>query len=296
MATTEIHGAQVAFTEQGTGEPLVLLHCTGSTGAQWRRLAESLEGRYRVLAPDLYGYGGTDSWSGRTAISLQDEAALIASLAEQRCGGPFHLVGHSFGGAVALRIARQWPHRVRSLTLIEPVAFHLLHEGDAVDAIALEEIAGVVDALGRALTRGDFWGGCGHFVDYWSGQGAWASMPEAKRTGLAARLGKIVLDFWTSMNDPARIADLRECEVPTLVIRGGQSPHPVRRIARHIATAMADARLAEIRAAGHMAPMTHAEQVNALITAHLDAHGAGHKLHGALAPRTVPEQVLAALA
>jgi pimeloyl-ACP methyl ester carboxylesterase len=293
MPSTTIRDTQVTYSDQGAGETVVLLHCTGGSGAQWRRLAGMLDGRYRVVAPDLYGYGGTDHWAGRAPISLEDEAALIASLME-RFEGPVHLVGHSFGGAVALRIARQWPQRIRTLTLIEPVAFHLLQEGDAVDAMALEEITGVIDTLSRALTRGDYWGGCGHFVDYWGGQGAWASTPEPKRASLAQRLGKIVLDFWSTIHDPARVRDLSRCAVPTLVVRGGRSPHPVRRIARHIATAMPDARLAEVRAAGHMAPMTHAEEVNAMITAHLDANRAARGAQAAPVSRTLPEQVLAA--
>jgi len=269
MATTTIRGAQIAFSEQGAGEVVVMLHCTGSNGGQWRNLASALAGRFHSVAPDLYGYGGTDAWAGRESITLADEAALVESLIE-RFDAPVHLVGHSFGGAVALRIARQAPQRIRTLSLIEPVAFHLLRDGDAVDAIAWQEVEGVVGTLSLALLRGDYWGGCGHFVDYWSGQGAWASMPEAKRAAFAQKLGKVVLDFWTSMNDPTRVSDLEGCRVPTLVIRGGRSPHPVRRIARHIAASMHDARLAEIRSAGHMAPMTHADEVNRLVTQHIE--------------------------
>jgi len=269
MATTTIRGTQVAFSEQGAGEIVVMLHCTGSSGGQWRSLAAALAGRFQSVAPDLYGYGGTDAWAGREAITLADEAALVESLIG-RFDAPVHLVGHSFGGAVALRVARQAAHRIRTLCLIEPVAFHLLKDGDAVDAIAWQEVEGVVGTLSRALLRGDYWGGCGHFVDYWSGQGAWASMSEAKRAALAQKLGKVVLDFWTSMNEPTRMGDLEGCRVPTLVIRGGRSPHPVRRIARHIAAAMPDARLAEIRSAGHMAPMTHADEVNRLVTQHIE--------------------------
>src|SRR5215212_8645123 len=98
---TEIYGTSVEYTEQGSGEPVVLLHSSGASGAQWRALAERLSARYRVIAPDLYGYGGTAGWAGRGTFCLAHEAALVRGLME-RLDEPAHLVGHSYGGAVAM--------------------------------------------------------------------------------------------------------------------------------------------------------------------------------------------------
>src|SRR5215510_8252736 len=123
-------------------DPIVLLHCSGSTGAQWRALAAELGDRYRVLTPDLIGYGAAAPWSGRGQFRLADEAAPVRSVIG-RVAEPVHLVGHSYGGAVALHIARTRPELLRSLTLIEPSAFHLLRNGDANDLAAWREITGV---------------------------------------------------------------------------------------------------------------------------------------------------------
>ncbi len=271
MANIELNGQRVEYFEQGTGEPVVLLHSTGASGSQWRRLAAELGDRFHVVAPDLCGYGGTGSWHGKGEISLAAEAAMVAALVERR-DEPVHLVGHSFGGAVALRLAQDRPELVKTLVLIEPVAFHLLRAGDAIDAQAFDEISQVAAAVARAVACGDFDGGFGRFVDYWSGAGAWTAIPEEKRGAFATRLGKVALDFWSALNDPARLGDLAELDLPTLVIRGGTSPLPVRRIAWHLGRTLPRVRLETIEHAGHMAPLTHAADVNALIAAHLKRH------------------------
>src|SRR5262249_58233939 len=104
MASINLGGARIAYAEAGAGETVVLLHATASSGAQWRALAEILRPCAHVLAPDLYGYGETDSWPGHGPISLADEAALADAVLPAG-EGPIHLVGHSYGGAVALRFA-----------------------------------------------------------------------------------------------------------------------------------------------------------------------------------------------
>jgi pimeloyl-ACP methyl ester carboxylesterase len=272
MATIELCGQRVEYFEQGAGEPVVLLHSTGASSSQWRRLAADLSGRFRVIAPDLCGYGGTGPWQGDGEINLAAEAAIVAALIE-RLEEPVHLVGHSFGGAVALRLAQDRPALLRSLVLIEPVAFHLLlRPNDAIDAQAFDEISQVADSVARALACGDFRNGFGRFVDYWSGEGAWAAMPEDKRGAFAMRLGKVALDFWSALTDPGRLADLARLDLPTLVIRGGTSPLPVRRIAWHLGRTLPRVQMETIEGAGHMAPLTHAAEVNALVTAHLERH------------------------
>ena len=130
MPSIDVNGAKLSYRESGaaSGRPVVLLHSSANSGAQWRALRADTEARYRVLALDLYGYGGTDPWPGHRALTLADEAALAEALIE-RCDAPVHLIGHSYGGAVALRVALHRPESIATLTLIEPTAFNLLRDG-----------------------------------------------------------------------------------------------------------------------------------------------------------------------
>jgi pimeloyl-ACP methyl ester carboxylesterase len=265
----DILGTGVEVMEQGRGEPVVLLHCSGSSGAQWRALAARLASRHRVLAPDLIGYGGTSGWHHRSGWCLAQEAALVRSLLG-RLGRPAHLVGHSFGGAVALHVARTRPDLVTSLTLIEPTAFHLLRGGDAEDAEALREITAVAADAKAALAAGDYHGGFGRFVDYWSGPGSWAEMPQQKRERFAPLLAKVALDFDALLLEPAELEDVRNLALPTLLVQGGATRLPPRRVCKRLRDAL-PAALRIVAGAGHMAPVTHRDEVNGLIAGHIAA-------------------------
>jgi pimeloyl-ACP methyl ester carboxylesterase len=271
MSTVIDEGTAAERALSGPRETAVLLHCTGGSGAQWRALAALLRDGFHVLAPDLYGYGGSGAWPGDACASLAAEGERVAAQLEAS-HGPVHLVGHSFGGAVALRLAQEMPARVASLTVIEPAAFHLLRDGDTSDAAALADLSDTGDALGRALLCGDYGTGASLFVDYWSGAGTWARLPDDQRSRLKRQLAKIVLDFWSALNEPSTLDDIGTLTMPTLVIRGARSPRPSRLIAEHVARVLPRATLDTIEGAGHMAPITHADMINARVVAHLVRH------------------------
>jgi pimeloyl-ACP methyl ester carboxylesterase len=244
-------------------ETVVLLHSSASSAAQWRALAAELSGRYRVIAPDLYGYGATANWPGHGAFSLAHEAQIVHALIGD-AGEPAHLVGHSYGGAVALRVARLRSDRVRSLAVIEPVAFHLLADRSEINTVA--------ESVARAIACGDYFGGCRSFVDYWSGPGSWDALPAAKREAMAPRLAKVALDFHAAFNEPCGVDDFRLMAVPTLLVQGARSPQPTRRICELLAGVLPDAWVKTIDGAGHMAPLTHRDAVNAVIVGHLESN------------------------
>lgn len=280
MNPFHIHGHPVELARRGSGEPVVLLHCSGSSGAQWRSFADHLGDRFLTLAPDFYGHGGTPAWPGYGEFTLADEAALVLGLIDS-LHEPVHLVGHSYGGAIALQVARARPGRLRSLALIEPVAVHLLRDGDGADRAALGEFTQLGDAIIRSLCRGDYQGGSGRFVDYWSGPGTWAAMPIERRSSMAAGLGTRAIAFHALAADPCCLEDCAQIAVPTLLLQGSRTTPPPRRICDRLARVMPFAHMQVIKGAGHMSPLTHRDQVNELLAAHLEAN-AGAQVRAAL--------------
>lgn len=268
MPALDIGGVRVEFVEQGAGEPVILLHSSASSAAQWRSLAQRLSGRYRVLAPDLWGYGGT-GMRRDPGFGLAHEAEIVHALLH-RAGGSAHLVGHSYGGAVALHVALRHAASILSLNLIEPTAFHLLRENEAIDAAAFAEIAALAARISRAGIDGDHIGGMASFVDYWSGPGTWAAFSTSKRLALSTRLEKVGLDFQALFAEPTRLQDCWPLFMPVLLVEGSASPLPARRICGQLSRIIYGSRLEVVEGAGHMLPLTHAEQVNALVAAHLD--------------------------
>jgi len=129
-----IHDARkndMAFNDEHIGAPVIALHCSGAGANQWRQLGETLDTlntdntRYSLIAPEHYGCDSVGPWSGERAFTLADEAARTVGIIDRQ-RGKVHLVGHSYGGGVALRAALERPHDVASITLYEPSAFHLL--------------------------------------------------------------------------------------------------------------------------------------------------------------------------
>lgn len=271
MPTIDLNEGRAAWMECGTGEPVLLLHSSAASGAQWRALAETLACRFRCVAPDLYGYGDTDIWPGHGPLTLSDEAALAERLLGEP-DEPVHLVGHSYGGAVALRMAVERPERLRSLTLIEPVAFHLLRPargGGAAEPELFAEIARLAAGVSEAVTCGDYRGGMARFVDYWNGAGAWDRLKPEAQAALSRRAAKVVLDFWATMTEPTWCEAYRRIAAPTLLLCGTESPRPTPHVAAMLAATIPDARLETIEGAGHMLPITHREAVNAAVLNHL---------------------------
>lgn len=248
---------------------VLLLHCSASSGRQWDGLAAALADAYRPCAPDLYGYGAARPWSGPGALDLAKEAALAAA-ALPAAAAAIHVVGHSYGGAVALRLAASQPSRVRSLTLIEPVAFHTLREGGRQDRRLLDSVHGLAAAVARGAMTGDYQRAMHRFVDYWSGEGAWARTRPETRQRLSRHAPKVVLDFHAAVNEPTSLDTYRRrFTFPVRILRGERSPAPTRRIAELLSEHIVGASLTTVPGAGHMLPLTHPDQVNAAVIRHI---------------------------
>lgn len=237
-----------------------------SSRSQWTALMAEHEARYRFVALDLLGYGKAPFPAAAThaGFTLAHEVDAVRTTLASELGDdePFHLVGHSYGGATALQLARQLPGRVLSLALFEPVAFHLL---DASDPARIE-IAAVIAGIAAAVTPED---ATRAFLDYWNGHGAFDAMPAPLRARFAAQIGKVRLDFVALMNEPSTLRDMASLDVPALVLSGSAAPISTRTVAARLAAALPRARAAQTPG-GHMAPVTHAADVNRAIAAFLD--------------------------
>jgi pimeloyl-ACP methyl ester carboxylesterase len=119
-ATADTGGIKTNYLEAGSGPAVVLIHGSGpgvTAYANWRLVLPALSPRFRVIAPDMAGFGfserrekadyGVDLWADQV-VGLLDELNIAQA----------SLVGNSFGGAIALRIATRHPGRVAKLVLM----------------------------------------------------------------------------------------------------------------------------------------------------------------------------------
>jgi pimeloyl-ACP methyl ester carboxylesterase len=157
------------FREVGEGDDVVCIHASASSSGQWRPLMEQLSERYRLIAPGLLGYGRSPAWLGDRDLWLSDEVDSLAPVFDA-AGQTFSLIGHSYGGAIALKVALRYREQIRCLILYEPVLFSLL-VSHAPDHPATAEITALRDDTTRAVEQDDLATAAQRFVDYWLGPG-----------------------------------------------------------------------------------------------------------------------------
>jgi pimeloyl-ACP methyl ester carboxylesterase len=111
----DVKGGQIRYFVAGSGPPLVLVHGLGGSATNWCELVPLLAARRRLIVPDLPGHGGSDALPA--VASLGAFADRVAAVAVHEQALPAPVVGHSFGGAVALHLARRHREAVTKLVL-----------------------------------------------------------------------------------------------------------------------------------------------------------------------------------
>ena len=238
--------------------PVVLIHASASSSRQWRELADMLQPRFRALPVDLHGHGTRPEWAG-PPFSIADDAALVVSLLERF--GPAHLVGHSYGGAVALGIAKRRPDLVRSLLAYEPVVFRALVD-DPASASELRDVAATANWMRVQLGDGQPVAAARLFVACWSGPDAWGELGASQRELIAARIPSVLRHFDALFAEPFAAEALGRLDVPMLFLAGARTVDVARRIATLLGEALPDAAHETLAGMGHMGPITHAAKVN----------------------------------
>ena len=119
-ATADANGIKTNYLEAGKGDAVVLIHGSGpgvTAYANWRPVLPALAENFRVLAPDMVGFGFSER-PANIEYGLQTWADQVVGLMDTLELPTAHMVGNSFGGAIALRIATQYPDRVGKLVLM----------------------------------------------------------------------------------------------------------------------------------------------------------------------------------
>jgi len=252
--------------DEGDGPTVLLLHSSGASSRQWKALIQTEQHANRFIAPDFMDYGGTRCIPPKPVTSEAEVEVTLAAL--HLISDPVDIVGHSYGGTVALRVARHLGARVRSLVLIEPVAFafpHMVGEdrfwGDMAD-VARRHVDLVAEHRNAAAAD--------VFMGYWVGSRDWYGMPDAMREQIIETMPKIAAEWRIMLAAKEGPETFSGLDVPTLLIRGTETRKPVSKVVDILLNTLPDARLKEVAGAGHMSPLTHSGDVNRLIMDHIE--------------------------
>src|SRR5688500_12004506 len=251
MPQRGVNGATLNYEERGTGTPLVLLHGFPLDSRIWREQIAGLSDRFRVITPDLRGFGQSKSNEPFTMESLADDVhALLADLQALPC----ILGGLSMGGYVALAYAKKYPTDLRGLALIDTKA-----EGDTAEGKAgREKMIELARSQGtKAVAE--------QMMPKMLAPDADKTRPQVKRELdqiMNAQTPLTIEHALAAMRDrPDLVTSLASIAMPTLVIVGEHDAITPPTGAEKMNKAIPKSTYVVVRGAGHMSPMEQPQQV-----------------------------------
>ncbi|MFT3957277.1 MAG: alpha/beta hydrolase [Piscinibacter sp.] len=254
------------------GPVMIALHSSGAGGRQWDAWRRQAPHDATWHTPDLLGYAA-QPWPLAAPVTLAEEADALAALLRSQPHGA-HLIGHSYGGAVALELTLRWPQHVRSLTLYEPMRPALLRSARADDRRAFDEFVALGREVGVGVLRGHGRDAAQCFVDYWTGAGAWAALPPHRQEAIALRMPKVAAEFGALCADVLPLHALRRLDVPVTLLCGTHSPAPALRVVERLHQTLPWVTLERLDGLGHLGPIEAPARVAAAMALQRGWHAA----------------------
>lgn len=264
MPKLEIRGGEIAYDVSGRGgDPVVLVHGSCVDRHNWDPIVPGLSQALHVLAYDRRGYGQSPPipQTSRVRHDAEDLAALLSELDHF----PAHVIAHSYGGAVALRLASDRPEMVRSLAIHE-VPFLRLLEDDPTTAPEAERLEAGISTLRAQIREGRPELAMEQLVNLFSTEpGAWDRMPSAARAMFVRNAGQWAEEYGDAEAIGPDLGALHELLIPVLLTEGSLSPPFLRRITARLDARLRNATVQEVPDAGHAPHVTRPDQYVGLL-------------------------------
>ena len=264
------NGLSIAYVEEGSGPPLILVHGAVSDYREWANQMAPLARHYRVIAYSRRYHWPNSPPGADTDASPESQVDDLAAIIKALGVAPAHIAGHSFGGAVSLRLALRHPELVRSLILVEPGVIGVLGDLPADDPVAKEAQAARA-AMRDAFAGGDAEGIVRTYAAHVAPGEFERAGPEVRRM-LLSNVPAFQLDY-SSRRSPFTCEDAGRVAAPALVVYGGRSPPGLQRIAETTARCMRSAKMLKIPQATHWLQRPHARAFNKAALAFLAGQG-----------------------
>jgi 2-succinyl-6-hydroxy-2,4-cyclohexadiene-1-carboxylate synthase len=257
-----INGILYEYEVIGSGEPLLLLHGFTGDRTTWQPFLASWE-KYKVIAIDIIGHGGTESPSEVACYEIEKAAADIVGLLDALHIQKTHLLGYSMGGRLALTIACLYPERVKSLILESCTPGLETDEEKAARIRQDEALAAKIEAEGVAS-----------FIKYWENIPLFATqkrLPEQKQaeirkqrlqnnpTGLANSLRGM-----GTGKQPSWWRSLPDLTMPVLLLCG-EYDEKFCRILKRMKDVLPNAQLFQFSEAGHAIHVEQPEKFDTIV-------------------------------
>lgn len=270
------------FADTGEGPVVLFLPGSYSTVAAWRPVQRLLRPGLRMVTTSLCGYGKSAETRTRQDADIRHEVELVEAVA-RHVGEPVHLVGHSFGGTVALATALAGKIPVTSLSLFEANPLDIIRNDGGGELYQRtfrmsQEFEGAVQAAQPEAP--------GLIIDFWGGAGTFAAMPEPVKAYCRGTAQVNVLDWHCDFGFALTSQDCSSLQVPVLLVRGALANDAMKAMTTRLAKTLPLARPFVVEGAGHFLISSHPEACAKLLSSFIDEvlgrpdRSAGHEPSG----------------
>ena len=234
---------------------IAFIHCGLGKAGNWRGVINALGGGLTVHNIELPGHGLAEDWDRSRDFTGQAVGIALAGMP----GTPVPLIGHSYGAALALRLAVERPYRVSSLVLIEPTLFAAAKGRWGYDKVVRD-----LEPFDRKMKAAQFATAAKEFYALWGDGRAWNDLNAEQKSYILDRIeiipagNRLLMDDWSGILKPGRLEAL---EIPVTFVDGGNSHPVIADIISELGDRMRDAEWLTVPDAGHMVPITHPELV-----------------------------------
>ncbi len=256
MPVIDANGEKLAYVEEGDGPALLFIHSLGSNTYMWREQIAALKDRFRCIAFDCRGHGGS-SYNGEFTVAgvAADHKAGLDALGVEAC----HMLGLSMGGMIALDMNARWPDLARSLIIAD--SFARPRDG------AEDRIYATQEAVAYLSMK--------EFGNQYAGDRLLPTTPFDKLDELADAIARVPPKAYVDTVRAVFTADytdaLGKVSVPTLVLIGADDDATPLPESEFMVERIAGAELKTIQGAGHLSNIDQPAAFNAAIAEFLDA-------------------------
>lgn len=268
MQLVSIRGYDMAFIDEGQGQPLLLIHGSLYDNRYWVPQIEVLAAAgFRVIAPSLRHYWPNDA-SGAAQLSIEEHTEDMAAFMAGLKLGPIDLLGHSRGGYIVFRIAERHPELLRRLILAEPAG--VLGEGFIAPGEAMPNYTALIADSVAKVANGEIEAGLASFYEYALGPGSWAKLGEPRQS-ICRDNARTLIGQGQEGRVPYTRASAEALRPRTLLIDGALAEAPFRRVADGLARTIPHVKHVTLPCAAHLLNWDDATGFNAAVLEFLGA-------------------------
>lgn len=239
------------YSEQGSGPPIVFIHGSYATTSTWKKMVEQLAVSNRCISIKLPGHCGTPDPEDFSNPTIETELEVIEIVVNSLTEEPIHLVGHSFGGVIALAQALKGNLKISQLSLFEPVAVSVLDKKGS--AIVQKFLAKYRHDVSENVPFA-----CGQVINFWGGDGTFESLPDVIKEGMEPLVANNIRHWDSEAVMDYKLVDLQKISIPTRLICGAKSNSVAHAICDHLNNQIPHSKKYIIEGASHFLVTSHA--------------------------------------